>query len=67
VTNFLESLESDENLFIPSDFDFDNEDFFSDNEDYTSDQDDYFRLSDNPYYDDNLDMDEQSPDFWDSL
>jgi hypothetical protein len=30
------------------------------NEDYTS-------VHDNPYYNDNLDMDQQDPDFWDSF
>lgn len=28
---------------------------------------DWGNACDNPYYDDNLDMDQQSPEFWDSL
>jgi hypothetical protein len=33
-------------------------------EDYV---DDFIRVDDNPYYDDNLDMDQQSEDFWNSI
>lgn len=29
--------------------------------------DDWGSVDDNPYYDDNLDMDQQSPEFWDNL
>lgn len=29
--------------------------------------DDWDSVYDNPYYDDNLDMDQQSPEFWDNL
>jgi hypothetical protein len=33
-------------------------------EDYV---DDFIRVDDNPYYDDSLDMDQQSEDFWNSI
>jgi len=36
-------------------------------EDYYNDYDDNPSIYDNPYYDDNLDMDQQSLDFWNSL
>ena len=39
-------------------------------EDYTFDNDDsndWSSVNDNPYYNDNLDMDQQSPEFWDNL
>lgn len=36
-------------------------------EDYCDDYDDSPSIYDNPYYDDNLDMDQQSLDFWNSL
>ncbi len=32
-----------------------------------NDADDWGNACDNPYYDDNLDMDQQSPEFWDNL
>jgi hypothetical protein len=31
------------------------------------DSDEYPSIYDNPYYNEDLDMDQQSPDFWDSL
>ena len=31
------------------------------------DSDDWESIDDNPYYNDNLDMDQQSPEFWDNL
>lgn len=39
----------------------------SDNYDYDSGYDDTPSIYDNPYYNDNLDMDQQSIDFWNSL
>lgn len=32
-----------------------------------NDAEDWGNACDNPYYDDNLDMDQQSPEFWDNL
>lgn len=32
-----------------------------------NDADDWGNACENPYYDDNLDMDQQSPEFWDNL
>jgi len=34
---------------------------------WNDDSDEYPSIYDNPYYDEDLDMDQQSPDFWDSL
>lgn len=31
------------------------------------DSDGWGSIDDNPYYNDNLDMDQQSPEFWDNL
>ena len=36
-------------------------------DDYTGYDDDIPSIYDNPYYDDNLDMDQQSIEFWNSL
>ena len=34
---------------------------------WNDDSDEYPSIYDNPYYNEDLDMDQQSPDFWDSL
>lgn len=45
------------------------EDAFIEEENYSEDDDvvDWGGAGDNPYYDDNLDMDQQSQEFWDNL
>lgn len=45
------------------------EDAFIEEENYSEDDDvvDWGGADDNPYYDDNLDMDQQSQEFWDNL
>ena len=34
---------------------------------FVEDSDGWGSIDDNPYYNDNLDMDQQSPEFWDNL
>lgn len=71
--DFLTTLNSDSHLFGISGTNNtdDSDDEFSDDSDdfdyYDDYQDDYPSVYDNPYYNDNLDMDQQSSEFWDSL
>ena len=71
VNSFIEIIKLNEGLFLIDDnnfFDL-NEDDFDEQEDdnysnYDSSEDYSFN---DEYYNDNLDMDQQSPEFWDSL
>lgn len=51
-------------ILVPLSKDEDNDDLFDDSYDYDTDWGSAF---DNLYYNDNLDMDQQSPEFWDNL
>ena len=60
VENVVEDTSEDfaeiENDSVEEDYSFDNDD-----------SNDWSSVNDNPYYNDNLDMDQQSPEFWDNL
>jgi tetratricopeptide (TPR) repeat protein len=64
VSVFIDGLKKDSTLFLPDQAEDDSEDFDSD----IDDDNDYYRSADdNPYYNDDLDMDQQSQEFWDNL
>lgn len=68
--SLLNSLKEDEHLFGVGQYDESDEDYeqeYDDYDDYDNYQDDHHSVYDNPYYNDNLDMDQQSPEFWDNL
>jgi tetratricopeptide (TPR) repeat protein len=65
--SFLSSLKEDESLFRVGESNDNVDDHEQEYDDYDHYQDDYNSVSDNPYYNDNLDMDQQSPEFWDNL
>ena len=52
----VEDFAEIENDSVEEDYSFDNDD-----------SNDWSSVNDNPYYNDNLDMDQQSPEFWDNL
>lgn len=60
VENIVEDNSDD---FVEFEDDFEEEEDSSEN-DYSND---WGSVNDNPYYNDNLDMDQQSPEFWDNL
>ena len=61
ITSFIKEVRKNKSLFI-----IDDEEYYEDYDDY--DYRDASRSAyDSPYYNDSLDMDQQSPEFWDSL
>ena len=70
LENFRVSVQADKHLFrvgqsAKDDFDFQQHKNYFDDFDYH--QDNHNNSYDSPYYNDNLDMDQQSPEFWDSV
>lgn len=62
---FLQCMSEDREIFNPIEEDepYDDSDEMYDNDYYS----DYQSPLDSPYYNDNLDMDQQSPEFWDNI
>ncbi|MBE7685495.1 hypothetical protein [Tenacibaculum piscium] len=65
IISFIQMLQINKSVFIEEIDEFDEFEFKNYN--YDNYNDDYTRPDDSPYYNDGLDMDQQSPEFWDSL
>ncbi|MEP1140639.1 MAG: hypothetical protein ABJH44_10475, partial [Balneola sp.] len=60
ITSFINEVREKQDLFVVDDEEYEDRDYYDYHNDYT-------HPHDSPYYNDDLDMDQQSPEFWDSL
>lgn len=66
ITSFINEIREKQDLFVMNDEECEDEDYQNDYDHYDY-HNDYTHPHDSPYYNDALDMDQQSPEFWDSL
>lgn len=66
ITSFIKEIRKNKDLFVVDNEEYEDESYYDDYDHYDSNND-YTHPYDSPYYNDALDMDQQSPEFWDSL
>jgi len=66
IIEFINEVRQKQDLFVLDEEEYEDGDYYDDYDNYDY-HNDYTHPYDSPYYNDALDMDQQSPEFWDSL
>lgn len=66
IIEFINEVRQKQDLFVLDEEEYEDGDYYDDYDNYDY-HNDYTHPHDSPYYNDALDMDQQSPEFWDSL